>query len=226
MADDKHLDHLSSKSMTTEHIKSSRDDETILIGGDLIPDDNDMYPRNIGSREEPFRLIYADTFVGNIEPNGEGGFVGYHQRPFKTVFAKTLKGNLEGTVNGMTFPGNINGFGWILLNLSNHTGTTELEVIRSSFPKTAYDQPVTNGTTAYIQIHPVPPALMFVTGKDVYAEIMTFSCEVEGVDAIPKTTFRRLSPQKKDTNSPNAITLSFSLPDHVSMQQTILVRLL
>ena len=225
MADDPKYDQLTSRIVTTEHIISSKDDDTILIGGDLIPDDNDMYPRSIGSREEPFRLIFADNFIGNVEPNGEGGYIGYHNRPFNTVFAKTLKGNLEGTVNGMTFPGNISGFGWILLELSNTTGKTELSVIRSSFPKSSYDQPTTTGSEASILIHPVSPALMFVSGRDVYAEIQHFSCNVPGADVPSTTTFRRLSPEKKGTQKTLSITLTFSLPDHISCHQTLLIRL-
>lgn len=225
MSEHPQYDQLTSRIVTTEHLLSSKDDETILIGGDLIPDDNDMYPRNIGSREMPFRLVFADNFIGNVEPQDERGSIGYHNRPFNTVFAKTLKGNLEGTVNGMTFPGNIHGFGWLLLELTNKTGEPVLSVLRSSFPKSSYDQPTTRGTEAAIRIHPVSPALMFVTGREVYAEIHRFSCHNLGEDAVPTTTFRRLLPEKKGTDPSNAITLTFSLPNAISCHQTILVRL-
>ena len=130
------FDKLEAENLRTNHIYSNEDDEVILIGADLIPDDTDMFPRQLGSREAPFCRLYAESVYADLDAIDERSRIGGNY-PFEDVRTKN--------VNGLPFPGLTAGYGWIYCVVQSNPDGSTLHVIRSSMNNKCYEVQIING---------------------------------------------------------------------------------
>lgn len=203
----------------TEHLRSTRDDEVVTIGADLIPDDIDMYPRNLGSREMPFRQVWSEGMYGSVDPIGERDCIGA-LKPFMAVNARTLYGNLQGTVNGLPVPGFIHGYGWILLYVFCTGAAPEFQIQRSFWTPKNYSLLPHNNGQADVLIHPQTPYMPFTSGSPVMVEIiqnniMAKASKTSHLSLIPQTNVALKTPQ---------VSVPVEVPTEASGQFQILIR--
>ncbi len=220
MSDDLKIKSIHADSCATEHLYSTRDDEVTYVGTDLIPDDIDMYPRNLGNMDAPFRQVWADAFYGSVDPKDERDAIGAGQ-PFHSIRAKTLFGNLCGTIQGIPYPGALTGYGWLLVKADTAPEGNTVRILRTSWPKICYSLDLGNAHTPSILVHPLLPFVPFQAGSPVMAEIVQ-------TNALTLETSTRVQcpvPVMNDALKTPQIRLTIDIPKEVSGQYMLLIRL-
>lgn len=209
---------IQTETLHTDNICAIRDDEVIKVCADLVPDDIDMYPRTIGSSDMPFREVIADSLTGNLNPQDERGVIG-GRMPFDIVCAKTIYGNLRGTIHDMAFPGNLSGYGWILLTAENTADGVMAAVQRAIWPGKFYTLTKESGRNPRLAIRLMPPFIPFVHGNPVFVE--SVYNEIDGCDSMTKT--KSVTP-RANKGIPE-VELEIDLPQNVSCRYQILIRI-
>ena len=216
----KKYETLSSDVLNTENLRSTRDDEVIYVGGDLIPDDIDMYPRNLGSREMHFRQLWAEDIFGSIDPIDERDSIG-SRMPFMHINAKTIFGNLQGTVNGMQVPGFIHGYGWILLYAFCRGEKPEIQVQGAFWGSRFYALNAASDDSSEVILYPSAPYMPFTEGSPVMVEVVRNN--VTGGNSV--TEHLSLIPRMNVALKVPQIAVPVAVPGNVSGQFQILIRL-
>ena len=213
--DSKKLSELEARTLKTQHIHSTENDEVIMIGADLIPDDIDMFPRLLGSREAPFRSLFAETVYADIDAIDERSRVGGNY-PFADVCTKHI--------NGLPFPGLTAGYGWIYCVVQSNPDGSTLHVVRSSYNNRCYEIQLVNGLSALV-IHPTEPYAAFSNDSTVLAEITRLGLEEADGAIQPDTSYKRLKTSFNAKQKVNQITFVPSVPQNVCTQFELLIKL-
>ncbi|MBQ9394787.1 MAG: hypothetical protein IJU23_04630 [Proteobacteria bacterium] len=220
MSDNDKFRELSAEELSTAHIHSTHDDEVIQIGADLVPDDIDMYPRSLGTREMPFREVVADRFCGSLDPLEERDNIGAG-KPFNSIRAKAIYGDFRGTIHGMGFPGNAAGYGWFLVLAENTPDGVIARVQRSFWPAMYFDVKMHKGGCPHILVHPNMPFLPFTPGSPVFVETIRLGLNTH--EHI--SSFQSVVPVMDDALKTPQLDVEIDIPLQTSGQYHILCKL-
>ncbi len=201
--------------LKTAHISSTHPDEVIMIGADLVPDDIDMFPRQLGTSEAPFRCLFAESTYTNLEALSENSVIGANY-PFRNINTKC--------VNGVPFPGLSAGYGWMYCSVMNTPNGAQIKIKRTSYNEDCYEIKTNQGVSSII-LHPIKPFQPFPIGFFILAELNRIDVVNNGEDIQPVTTFRRLTAAVNTRLKTGQIAIDLPLPANQSIQFELLIRL-
>ncbi len=220
MASNQEFDRLAASSMRVGEMSSQSGDD-IVVSANLVPDNNDMDPRSIGTRDMPFRDVCASTLRGCVEANESHDSIGYNY-PFYGVYAQHLHAS---TLNDVPIANLTGGYGWFWLHVSNASGRADVRVIRSALTKSAFAIEPSGADEAALLVHPAAPYQAFDPQTGVLAEITRLDGAQNAVALDSSTIFMRLAVEFNPKLGTHEIRIPFKVQTCVSENYDALIKL-